>query len=248
MLGRFCISITKPMLLVVPSFDDASFETSFATIFWLLGIYTNSTLLNSWVRCFVSLRYFCILSSFASYSPLICPITSFESFWTNRFLAPSAFPSLSPVSIPSHSTSLLLAGNFSWTPYLSTSPSGVVMTTPTPLFCWADEPSVYTIHCSSSFVRLPSSGRVNSAMKSARACALMAILGCYSMLNWLSSITHCTILPAALILFMVFLMGWSVITRIRFAWKYCHNLREATINAKEIFSILGYLASAPWKA
>ena len=47
MLGRFCISITKPILLVVPSSDDAIFATSSATIFWLLGICTNSILLNS---------------------------------------------------------------------------------------------------------------------------------------------------------------------------------------------------------
>ena len=190
MLGRFCISITKPMLLVVPYFDDAIFATSSATIFWLLGVCTNSILSNSSVRCFVSLRYFYILSSFASYSSLICLITSFESFWTNRFLALSAFPSLSPVNISLYSTSLLVAENFSWTSYLSTSSLRVVMTTLTPPFYWANEPSVCTIHCSSSFVRLPSSGRVNSAMKSARAYALMAILGWYSMSNWLSSIAY----------------------------------------------------------
>ena len=138
-------------------------------------------LINSWVRCFVSRRYFYILSSFVSYFSLICPITSFESFWTNRFLTPSAFPSLSPISIPSYLASLLVVENFSWTPYLSTSPSGVVITTLTPPLCWADEPSICTVHRSTLLVRLPSSRRVNSTMKSAKAYALMAILGWYSM-------------------------------------------------------------------
>ena len=47
MLGHFYISITKPMLLVVSSSDNAILATSSTTIFWLLGIYTNSILSNS---------------------------------------------------------------------------------------------------------------------------------------------------------------------------------------------------------
>ena len=78
MLGCFCISIAK-LLLSPPSFDDASFEISSANAFWFLGTCINSTSSNSLVRCPVSLRYFYILSSFASYSPLICSTTSFES-------------------------------------------------------------------------------------------------------------------------------------------------------------------------
>ena len=217
-------------MLDPPSSNDANFETSSATIFWLLGTCTNSTLSNFWVKYFVSLRYFYILSSFTLYSPLICSITNFESFWTNRFLAPSAFSSLSLVNIPSYSASLLVAGNFSWTSYLSTSPSGVVMTTPTLLLFCVDEPSVCIVHHSTSSVRLSSSEKVNSMMKSTKAYALMAVLGWYSMSNWLSSIAHWTILPAASSLFRDFLMGWFVITRIGFAWKYCLSLREATIN------------------
>ena len=60
------------------------------------------------------------------------------------------------------------------------------------------------------------SRRVNSVMKSARAYALMAVLRWYSMLNWLSSIAYWTILPTALGLFMDFLMGWFVITKMGF--------------------------------
>ena len=61
------------------------------------------------------------------------------------------------------------------------------------------------------------SRRVNSVMKSARAYALMAVLRWYSMLNWLSSIAYWTILPTSLGLFMDFLMGWFVITKMGFA-------------------------------
>ena len=114
-LGCFWASISKPML-VDPSFDDANFAISSAIIFWLLGICTNSTLSNSWVRRIVSLRYFYILSSFASYSSFICLITSLESLWRSKFLAPSAFPTLSLVSTPSYS------------------PFRVIMITPTPPF------------------------------------------------------------------------------------------------------------------
>ena len=131
MLGCFCTSIAK-LLLSPPSSDNASFEISSASAFQFLGTYTNSTSSNSLVRCLVSLRYFCILSSFASYSPMICSTTSFESLQINRFFTPSAFPSLNPVNIPSYSVSLLVAGNLSRTPYLRISPSGVVMMTPTP--------------------------------------------------------------------------------------------------------------------
>ena len=45
----------------------------------------------------------------------------------------------------------------------------------------------------------------------------MAVLGRYSISNWLSSIAYWIILLAASGLFIDFLMGWSVITRIGFA-------------------------------
>ena len=96
MLGCFWISTVK-FLLSPHSSNDASFEISLASTFWFLGTCTNSTSSNSRVKCLVSLRYFYILSSFASYSPLIYSTTSFESLWINRFFAPSALPSLNPV-------------------------------------------------------------------------------------------------------------------------------------------------------
>ena len=91
------------------------------------------------------------------------------------------------------------------------------MTTPIPPPpFWADEPSICIVHHFVSSVRPSLTGKVNSAMKFARAYALIAILGWYSMLNWLSLIAYWTILPATSGLFMDFLMGRSVITRMGF--------------------------------
>ena len=112
MLGRFWTSMSNS-ILVDPSFEKAIFAILSVATFWPFGICTNSNLSNSRARCFVSLRYFCILSSFASYSSLIYLITNFEVLWMSRFLSLSAFLSLSPVSIPSYLASLLVAGNFS---------------------------------------------------------------------------------------------------------------------------------------
>ena len=159
-------------------------------MFWLFGICTNSTLSNSYVKCFINLRYFCILSIFASYSSFIYPITNLESLWRSRFLAPRAFPTLSPVNIPSNSASLLMVKNFRWTLYLIISSSGMMITTPTPPLFWADESSVCIIYRSVLSGRLSSFGRVSLAMKSAKVCILIAVLGWYSMSNWLSSIAH----------------------------------------------------------
>ena len=116
------------------SFDNACLAISSASEFWFLGIYVNSTRSNSWAKCSDSLSYFCILSSFTLHSPFIFPITNLELLWRSRFLAPNAFPTLSPVSMASYSASLLVAGNWSCIPYLSTFPSGVMKMTPTPFF------------------------------------------------------------------------------------------------------------------
>ena len=117
---------------LIPSFDDACLATSSASEFWLQGTCLKPTWLNSWTNWFVNLRYFCILFSFSLYSPFICPITSLESLLRSRFLAPKALLILSPVSMTLYSASLLVARNWSRTPYLKVSPLGVLMITPTP--------------------------------------------------------------------------------------------------------------------
>ena len=134
-------------------------------------------------------------------------MTSLESLLSTTFSPPSARAILNPVSKASYSASLLVTGNLSWTPYLRTVFSGEVTTMPAPPPFWVDDPSVFIVQ---RFSMLP--GVVNYAMKLANACAFIAILGRYFMSNWLSSIAHCTIRPAASGLFIAFLMGWSIIT------------------------------------
>ena len=110
-------------------------------------------------------------------------MTSCESFLSKAILAPSALATLSPVSMALYSASVLVIRNWIWTPYFKVSPSGVVMTTPTPpLFC-VDDSSVWIVQrLGSSWLSL-CSGMVNFAMKSTSAWAFMAILGRYSMPN-----------------------------------------------------------------
>ena len=116
----------------VLSSNNACLAISSASKFWFWGTCMKSTWSYSWTSWFVSLRYFCILPSFASYSPFICHITNLESLLRSMFLAPKAFLVLSFVSMVSYFASLLVVGNWSRTPYLRVSPSGVLMMTPTP--------------------------------------------------------------------------------------------------------------------
>jgi hypothetical protein len=77
-------------------------------------------------------------------------------------------------------------------------PSGVLKTTPTPPAPLTDDPSILTYHLfSGPSSDGSSSAIVNSAMKSARACALIACLGRYSISNSLNSTAHWISLPTA---------------------------------------------------
>ena len=116
----------------IPSSNDACFVTLFASEFWLRGTCMKSTWSNSQTNWFVNLRYFCILLSFASYSPFIYPIISLELLLRSMFLSPKALPILNLVSMSSYCASLLMVGNWSRTPYLRVSPLGVLMMTLTP--------------------------------------------------------------------------------------------------------------------
>ena len=67
--------------------------------------------------------------------------------------------------------------------------------------CLLKDLSVWMLHCGTSFDPWPSS-LVNSAMKLATACPLMAVRGQYYTSNSLSSIAHSVIRPAASGLFI----------------------------------------------
>ena len=151
MLGRFWTSISKPML-VDPSSDDASSVTLFATMFWLLGICINSTLSNFWVKCFVSLRYFCILSSFVSYSSYSS--RCFPDFQSRQY----SFVLDLIIGGREFQLDFVFKHFFVWDGYDN----------PHSPLLWADELSVCIVHHFVWLVRLSSSGKVNSTMKSTR--------------------------------------------------------------------------------
>ena len=55
---------------------------------------------------------------------------------------------------------------------------------------------------------------MNSAIKYVRTWAMIATRGWYSMSNWLNSMAHRMSCLAASVLFIVFLISWSVMTMI----------------------------------
>lgn len=71
---------------------------------------------------------------------------------------------------------------------------------------------------------------MNSAMKSAIAYPLVALLGIYLMSNSLSAIVHCTIFPELSGLFNTFISGALVRTLTVWAKKYGLNFLADTTN------------------
>ena len=135
-----------------------------------------------------------------------------------RVLALRTLARLNPIRSASYLVSLLVVGNYNLTLYFRISYSGDMRTIPTsPTFSVAN-PSVWIVHV---FIWGFSSlwGQVNSTMKSARTWALIATRGQYSMSNWPSSMAHWTRHPTTSILFIVFLISWSVMTTMGCAWK-----------------------------
>ena len=147
-----------------------------------------------------------------------------------------------PKMIASYSTSLLVIENWRRMARSVVSLSSDYTKTPALLAHWLDEPSVHIIHAI-GFSSL-SFSVVNSAMKLAKACALIMALGWYWTSNSPGSTTHRTSHPATSELFIVFRSDLSVLTTMVFAWKYGLSFQETVINAKSIFSIGGYLLLA----
>jgi hypothetical protein len=74
-LGEYCTSI----YWLIASSEEANFAKVSASVFCSRGTWTRVTSSNQPMVSLTSLRYFAILSSFASYSPLTCPTISYES-------------------------------------------------------------------------------------------------------------------------------------------------------------------------
>ena len=140
-------------------------------------------------------------------------------------------------------TSLLVIENRRQTAHSIATPSGDHSTTVAPPARWLDEQFIHIIHAINFFSF--SFPVVNSAIKSAKAYALITVLGRYWTLDTLSSIAQRNSCAAAFGLFIVFRSGLSVWTIMVCSWKYGLSFQAAVISAKPSFSIGEYLPSAP---
>ena len=162
----------------ISSPDNANLASQSASTFSSLGMRRNSTFLKCESKVWTNVRYFFILSSLASYSPLTCPMISWESLLTMRFLILIFFDNFSPARRASYSASLFVAQKRSWMAYSSLSFSGETRMIPAPPISLVDDSSILTVQTSSCSDSSSSFQEgVNSAMKSARALAFIAVRG-----------------------------------------------------------------------
>ena len=138
---------------------------------------------------------------------------------------------------------LLAIKNQRRTTHSIVSPSGDRSRTLAPLARWLDKPSIHIVHA----IGFPTSFSivVNLAMKLAKACALIAVLGMYWTSNSPSLIAYRTSRLAASRLFIIFCSGLFVWTTMVCAWKYGLSFCATMINTKASFYIRGYLPLAP---
>ena len=176
----------------------------------------------------------------------MCPTTTSESQCMTADLAPAALARPRLERTASYSASLLVIENWRWIAHSIISPFNDCSRTLTLLARWLDKPSIQIIHAIG--VSSLSSPVVNSAMKLAKACTLIAIFGQYWTSNSPSSITHKTNHPAAFGLVIIFHNVLSIQTIMVCAWKYNLSFQATVISAKVSFSIRGYLPSAPRSA
>ena len=219
----------------------ANFERASAWLFSALGTNWISKLSNWATASFISARYLCMDGSRASYSPLYWLATNWESVFNTIFLASAALHIWMPAIAASYSASLFEALNLNFMAYSKTLPSGEVIIMPAPDPVTAAEPSTYICQVPRGS---SSSSYDASAMKSANACAFMAVLGLYSISYSESSTAHFSSLPEVSSLRNDFSKGWFVNTCTLWASKYGFSFLAAIIIAKAIFSISGYLCSA----
>ena len=162
----------------VASSEEASFAKASASVFCSRGTWTRVTSSNQFMAFLTSSRYLVILSSLALYSLLTCPTINCESLWILSLVAPSSLAILRLVSRASYSASLFVVGYWSRVECFSRCPFGVLKTILTPPAPLTEDLSISTSQCLFGFSSGgSSSATVNSAMKFARAYALIACLG-----------------------------------------------------------------------
>lgn len=146
-----------------------------------------------------------MLSFLASYSLKTCFTTNSESLKAKRFQAWRIMTNRSPAIIASYFALLLVALKLNRSACLILNPYGIVGMIHAPLFSNVEDPLTKSIHpCGGSELgdvvsgfgddSFPSSGKVHSVTKSANVWDFMAVWGKYSMLYWLISMDHASIL------------------------------------------------------
>ena len=99
-----------------------------------------------------------------------------------------------------------------------------------------------------SWVASVGSIEVNSMMKFAKTCPLIAVLGLYLMSNSLSSMAHFMSLTEVSGLCSICFIGCSVGILMIWAWKYGRSLLAVVTNSRTSFSIFEYRSFAPLRA
>jgi hypothetical protein len=112
----------------------------------------------------------------------IWPATTLESVLIMQVVTPSALSLRRPRMTPSYSAILLVhlsdsRAKLRRAAYLCLTPAGEVMTAATPALAWHHAPSQWMVHTVSVDVSDCVIGLVQSTMKSARTCDLMAVRG-----------------------------------------------------------------------
>ena len=165
-------------------------------------------------------RCWAMRSSLASYSPWICPTTSWQSLHISSLEVDKVRARFSQARIASYSALLLEAGNLSRIACSNCSPIGDYKSRPIPDPKTWEAPSMFSIH--HPFLREPTDcwnfGGV-PAMKSAITCPFIANLGWYLIPYSLSSMAYLIILSYRSGLCRMILSGWFVSTVTWWAWK-----------------------------
>ena len=138
------------VLYLPPLPELASFASKSARAFCSLGTRTNSNTAKVSFRVFTYSRYTTIWGSLSWYSPVTCPVTSRESRFANKPLAPISLASNIPAIKVSYSAWLLLALKANQSACSISNPLSPSRMTLAPLPCWLEDPSTERTHLKST--------------------------------------------------------------------------------------------------
>jgi hypothetical protein len=179
-----------------------AFASMLACSFLLHSICCSVNPLNCFSRLHTADKYCIRTGSLAEQSFSICPVTILESVLTMQVVTPRALSFRSPRMTASYSAMLFVhlfdsSTKLRGATYLYLTPEDDVMTAATPAPAWHHAPSQWMVQTISILWWLDAKDPVQSTMKSARTCDLIAVPGSNVMLQPESSVVHFTILMDA---------------------------------------------------